>query len=125
MITKRSFIDRIFPINWQLTNPEGVGVWFECPQISKLLLPSEVEKDAIERNIKYNGEILNYSKTTCYSEIFLNDKVKAIGVFYTDNCQDTVAIQAYAEKYHLPLVHLSLQKLRENAGLAISSESKL
>ena len=125
MITKRSFIDRIFPINWQLTNPEGVGVWFECPQISKLLLPSEVEKDAIERNIKYNGEILNYSKTTCYSEIFLNDKVKAIGVFYTDNCQDTVAIQKKKKKYHLPLVHLSLQKLRENAGLAISSESKL
>lgn len=124
-ITKREFVERLFPTTWQLTTPEENGVFFEVPEVSKILLPKDLEQTAIENNIKQNGEILNYSNFLSYSEIFLNSKAKAIGAFYTDECQDTTAIQAYAEKYHLPLVHLSLQKLRENAGLPISTEAKL
>lgn len=125
LITKRDFIDNVFPTKWQLPNPEGISVWMEYPQVSKLILPTDLEKEAIDRNVKYNGEILNYSKFLGYSEIFLNDKAKVIGAFYTDECQDTTTIQAYAKKYNLPLVHLSLQKLRENAGLSVFPEPKL
>lgn len=125
MATKELFVERLFPTTWQIPNPEGNSVWYEFPKVSKLLLPEDMEREAIEHNQKYNGEVLNYSKSACYSEIFLNSKAKAIGVFYTDECQDTTAIEAYAEKYHLPLIHLSLQKLRENAGMSVSSEAKL
>ncbi len=114
--SKDEFIDRGFPITWQISNPVGVSVWYEYEQISKLILPDDLEREAIQKNIRLNGEPLNFSRMS-YSEIFLNSNAKAIGAFYTDDCKDITAIQAYATKYQLPLIHLSLQKLRENAGL--------
>ncbi len=121
-VDKNEFVERLFPRRWQVTNPDGIGVWFEEARISKLVLPNDLEKEANARNIAKNGEILNYSKQKCYSEIYFNSKVRAIGVFYTDECKDISAIKAYAEKYNLPLIHLSLQILRKNVGLLPKAE---
>ncbi len=117
MVTKDEFVRHLFPDSWQVTNPEKRCVWFENSKISRTLLPKDLEIGANAHNIAVNGEVLNYSKSKCYSEIFFNHKVKVIGAFYTDDCKDTSAIEAYAAKYNLPLVHLSLTKLRRNVGL--------
>ncbi len=124
MVTKDEFVRRLFPITWQVTNPNGVGVWFENEKNSRSLLPVDLEIGANAHNIAVNGELLNYSVSKCYSEIFFNHKVKVIGAFYTDDCKDTSAIEAYAAKYNLPLVYLSLTKLRRNVGLLPLDEKK-
>lgn len=125
VVTKRQFLERFAISRWQLPTPEEKSsVWFEATNISKLLLPNDMERDAIAHNLSVNGEFLNYTKMPCYSEIFLNSKARVIGAFYTDDCKDIGPIQEYASKYHLPLVHLSLQKLRENAGLPPLEEKK-
>ena len=94
-----------------------MDIFYENPNISKISLPEDLEKEAIARNAAYNGEILNYKNTTAYSEIYLNNNAKAIGVFYTDDCLNIAEIIKYAQKYNLPLVHLSLKKLRAQANL--------
>lgn len=123
-VDKNEFVERLFPDRWQVTDPSGIGVWFEEPRVSKLLLPTDLERETIAHNVRINGEALNYSKYTGYSEIYLNSKAKAIGVFYTDECKNVDEITAYAQKYNLPLIHLSLEKLRENAGLPPKAEKK-
>lgn len=47
-----------------------------------------------------------------YTEIFLNNKAQSCGVFYTDDCKNIQEVIEYAKKYNLPVIHLSLQKLR-------------
>lgn len=113
-LNKKEFVERNLPITWQLTPS---GVFYEEPQISKLILPSELEKIGIANNLVHNPELLNYSVLYAYTEILLNSKAKVIGAFYTDNCPNIEEISAYAKKYNLPLVHLSLSELRKRAGL--------
>jgi len=115
--SKKEFIDRGLPISWQITNPNGNNIFYENPNISKITLPEDIEKEAIARNAAHNGEILNYEKAIIYSEIYLNSNAKAIGVFYTDDCPNIDKIKEYAQKYNFPLVNLSLKKLRVNANL--------
>ena len=113
-VDKETFIERNLPLNWQLTDNK---VFYENPKISKLILPGYLETSGIAKNIIYNQEPLNYTNYCAYTEIYLNNKAQAIGVFYTDACQNIDEIKAYAQKYNLPLIHLSLIKLRTNANL--------
>lgn len=112
--TKEMFIDQDFPLECQVT-PNQTS--FSISQLSKLILPTDLEKISIANNLVYNHELLNYSYYQAHTELFLNSKAKPIGVFYTDDCQDITEIKAYADKYNLPLIYLSLQELRVQAGL--------
>ena len=116
--TKRDFIERGCPSRWQLTNLEGNSVWYEYPQNSKIIMPQVLEDECQKGNVSKNGEILNYTKFEWYSEIYLNSNAKAVGVFYTDKCQNYDEVAAYAFKYNLPLVNISLTHQRELNGLA-------
>lgn len=115
VISEEQFIERDLPLNCQLTNN---NIFYEYPKISKLILPTDLEKNGIARNIVLNHELLNYTTFNGYTEILLNNKAKAIGVFYTDDCKNIEEVKAYAQKYNLPLIHLSLKELREQAGLS-------
>lgn len=110
--TKDEFIDRGCPGRWQLTDPSTTCVWYEEPTNSKIVMPEVIEKENIALNYKYNSEILKYDKNEIYSEVFLNNKAKAVGVFYTDKCKNVDEVIKYAEKYNLPLVNISLNKQR-------------
>lgn len=113
-LNKKKFIERDLPITWQLTSS---GIFYEDPQISKLILPKELEKYGISNNLIHNHELLNYNIFCAYTEILLNSKAKVIGVFYTDSCSNIKEISDYAKKYNLPLIYLSLSELRKRAGL--------
>lgn len=45
-----------------------------------------------------------------YSEIFLNNNARAIGVFYTNECQNIDEVRLYAETNNLPLVKINIKK---------------
>ncbi len=115
--SKKDFIKRGCPITWQLTNPKGISVWYEKYENSKLIMPNIIEKECKERSISRNGEILNNSEYFEYSEIYLNENAKAVGAFYTDATLNVELIKAYAEKYNLPLINISLTHQRELKGL--------
>lgn len=114
---KKQFIERGCPANWQLSNPNGISIWYEYERNSKLIMPNVFEKECKERNVSYNGEILNNTKSLNYSEIFLNENARPVGVFYTDECTNIEEVEAYAKKYNLPLINISLKKQRELKGM--------
>lgn len=111
---KEKFIDQNIPLDCQYT-PENMA--YEDPKISKLILPTDLEKTGIDNNLVYNHELLNYETFCAYTELVLNKKAQALGVFYTDDCPNIEEIKEYAKKYNLPLIHLSLQELRTKQGL--------
>lgn len=112
LVTKEDFLDRFLPTRMQLQHPEATSVFYEYEKNSKLVTPEEVEKVGINNNLKYNNnQPLTYDRSI-YTEIFLNSKAKTCGVFYTDDCKNIQEVIEYAEKYNLPVVHLSLKKLR-------------
>ena len=83
----------------QLQHPDKGSVFYETETNSKLVTPEEVEQIGIIKNLKYNNnQPLTYDMCL-YTEIFLNNKAK-------------VLVMEYAKKYNLPVIHLSLQKLR-------------
>lgn len=126
-VTKNSFVSNTHcsPSRWQLTNPNGYSFYYENEKNSKLIMPEKFEKICKKNNISLNGEMLNNSNGEFYSEIFLNAKAKPIGVFYTDDCSNYDEVEAYATKYGLPLVNISLKKQREIKGLpALSGVSR-
>ena len=113
-LTKTEFIENELPLKWQFTPS---NIFYEDPEISKLILPTDLEKNGIANNLVFNQELLNYQTHCAYTEILLNSNAQAIGVFYTDECQNVEEIKQYAKKYNLPLIHLSQQQLRTQAGL--------
>ena len=113
---KETFIERDFPTTWQLTKDSN-NVWYEFEENSKLIMPEFFEREAFLANVSCNGEMLNNNRHLCYSEIYLNDNAKAIGVFYTDDCKNIDEVMKYAEQYNLPVIHISLAKQRELNGL--------
>lgn len=126
-VNKNNFVSNISscPSRWQLTNPNGYCFYYENEKNSKLIMPEQFEKVCKKNNISLNGEMLNNSRGNFYSEIFLNAKAKPIGVFYTDDCLNYDEVEAYATKYGLPLVNISLKKQREIKGLpALSGVSR-
>jgi len=115
--SKNDFFERECPGKWQLPNPNETCIWYESYQNSKIIMPNVFEKICKENNISYNGEMLNNTKSLCYSEIYLNKNAYPVGVFYTDLCMNYDLVEAYAKKYNLPLINISLAKQREIKGL--------
>lgn len=112
IIIKDDFVDRGLPLGFQLPYPDKKNVFYEYENTSKLVMPEEVEKSGVSKNLKYNNnQPLTYDSCS-YTEIFLNNKAKASGVFYTDDCKNVQEVIEYGEKYNLPVIHLSLKKLR-------------
>ena len=83
-------------------------------------MPERIENECKNNNIRYDGEVLNYDEYLSYSEIFLKKDAKAIGVFYTDKCQNIEEIEKYTKEHNLPLVNISLIKQRGLKKLQIS-----
>ncbi len=103
VITKREFIDREMPDTWQCYERAGSRrgirdygervygmedgyVWFEEPNVSKLLLPSTILERTKERNMKFYGSTLG-EKCTLYNEIFFSKTdipLKAKAMFALD-----------------------------------------
>ena len=115
--TKAEFIQNFCDCKQQLTNPDGLGYWYEYSKNSKLMMPEMVEKQTQAYNIEANGEILSYYNNLCYSEIFLNNKAKACGAFYADDCNRYEDIKAYADAHNLPLIKISLEEQRTLKGM--------
>ena len=112
IVTKEEFLDNDLLMGTQLQHPDKGSVFYETETNSKLVTPEEVEQIGIIKNLKYNNnQPLTYDMCL-YTEIFLNNKAKVLGVFYTDDCKNKQEVMEYAKKYNLPVIHLSLQKLR-------------
>ncbi len=98
---KDKFIDEGCSCHEQLTNLDGDSVWYENPYNSKLIMPKDFEEEC-----KINSQNTKF----LYSEIYLNDKARAIGVFYTDKCENVDDVNVYAVYNNLPLVKIINQK---------------
>ena len=96
-ITKREFIENGCQSRCQLTNPNGETIMYECPYNSKIVLPDAFEDECRDK--------ISRGQFT-YSEIYLNSNAKAIGVFYTSECDNIEEVRAYAERNNLPLIKL-------------------
>lgn len=122
----KTYVGRECPTSWQMIKTDGLNVWYEFEENCKLIMPQQVEKACLEANIRRYGDILRDERSICYSEIYLNNKAKAIGVFYTDECKNIEEVREYALKYNLPLVNISRKRQRELRGMAdISGKRKL
>jgi len=117
-VDNKAFIERDLPLSWQLTTS---NIFYEEPKVSRILLPTELEKIAIANNLVHNQELLNYTNYQAYTEILLNYRARPIGVFYADNCQNIEEVKAYAKRHGLPLIHLSLSELRTQVGLSATA----
>lgn len=94
-VTKEEFIDRDLPKNWQYPSTGDYAIFYEEPEVSKLLTPERIEQEVLNNNM------------ACYSEIVLLGSLKPVGVFYTDCCENVEMVKMYAEKCGLPLVHIT------------------
>ena len=94
-ISKDEYIDRDLLKNWQYPSTEDNTLFYEFENVSKILLPQDIESSVLEGGI------------VTYSEIVLTGNVHPIGVFYTDKCKDIEKAKQYAEKYNLPLIHIT------------------
>lgn len=123
--TKDEFIDRGLPDTWQcfeksggalrITGGEYVDepyVWFECPSISKLILPSKMEKTTIERNIQYRGSALGES-STCYNEIYFTKTdvpIKVVGMFVLQE-EELETVSQFMQENHIDLPLVEVDRL--------------
>ena len=98
---KEEFIERGCPSRWQLTCLDGNAVYYENPLNCKLIMPNVFENDCIE---KINNNDFHYS------EIFLNEKARPIGVFYTSDCENIEEVELYAQRYNLPLIKIDIKE---------------
>ena len=94
-ISKDEYIDRDLLKNWQYPSTEDNTLFYEFENVSKILLPQDIESSVLEGGI------------VTYSEIVLTGNVHPIGVFYTDKCKNIEKAKQYAEKYNLPLIHIT------------------
>ena len=94
-ISKDEYIDRDLLKNWQYPSTEDNTLFYEFENVSKILLPQDIESSVLEGGI------------VTYSEIVLTGNVHPIGVFYTDKCKDIEKAKQYAEKYNLELIHIT------------------
>ena len=108
VINKDLFFERECPNSWQYTNVEGeTSIFYEYARNSKIIMPQIFEKETLSNNTLENGQIRTDGRSINYSEIFLNDKAKAKGVFYIDECQNVNEVASFAQKYELPLIHIT------------------
>ena len=94
-ISKDEYIERDFLKNWQYPSAEDNTLFYEFENVSKILLPEDIESFVLMGGI------------VTYSEIVLTGNVRPTGVFYTDKCKDIEKAKEYAEKYNLPLIHIT------------------
>ena len=82
--SKEEFFDRDMPRTWQFAEDvgdKGEKVWYENARVSKLILPTTMEKEMIDNNIRSNG----YEE---YTEIFMSkgkngENIPVQELFYT------------------------------------------
>lgn len=82
--SKEEFFDRDMPREWQFAEDvgdKGEKVWYENARVSKLILPTTMEKEMIDNNISSNG----YKE---YTEIFMSkgkngENIQVQELFYT------------------------------------------
>ena len=101
VINKKKFFDMVCPSRWQLTKQDGSTVYYECPRNSKIIMPSLFEQQCLDRIRKGKFQ---------YSEFFLNEHARALGVFYTSDCKNIEEVQEYAGMHNLPLVFIPTQE---------------
>ena len=94
-ISKDEYIDRDLLKNWQYPSTEDNTLFYEFENVSKILLSQDIKSSVLEGGI------------VTYSEIVLTGNVHPTGVFYTDKCKDIEKAKQYAEKYNLPLIHIT------------------
>ena len=82
--SKEEFFDRDMPREWQFAEDvgdKGEKVWYENARVSKLILPTTMEKEMIENNIHNDG-------FRAYTEIFMSkgkngENIPVQELFYT------------------------------------------
>ena len=93
VINKEKFYDREIPVGWQFAEYAGTDkdkVFYEYPRVSKLILPTTMEREMIEKNIETRKNIGSKFDYRGYTEIFMvkgknGEKIPIQELFYTDN----------------------------------------
>lgn len=124
-MTEYEFINRELPSSWQAYEKVGdIYVWYETNQLSKLILPWNIEKQMVETSEKYYGGAL--SEHNRYSEIFMQSNkgpLKSKGMFYKNEL-GLEKIQEHNIK-DTPIVEIDLNTYRELNGLPPIENSKV
>ena len=124
VIDKAYFVKKDMPIAWQFAESADLSdrkIFYENPEISKLVLPSNIEKEMINENLSFNGEILKYSKKRFFSEIFLKkniDKIEVPAVLYTEGYYNKKLENVIDDKNFNPIeLKININNLRVQNGL--------
>lgn len=91
VINKEKFFDCEIPIGWQFAEKAGNEndrVYYETPKVSKLILPTTMEKEMIEKNLKVKNDRKDIEYKG-YTEVFMvkgknNEEIPMQAMFYTD-----------------------------------------
>jgi len=125
VISKEKFFDDEMPTSWQFAEELGYvdsKIFYEEPRISKLILPTTMENEIIETNLKINGEYLNYTKAPCYSEIFIinNEHDLNVPAMFSLNgkAQEKVGALQKEEGFPNICINLDINDARKMHGLA-------
>lgn len=110
-----------YTLNWN----DGDEAFYTKPPI---MLPEEIEKISIEQTVDANGEMLNYDKTSIYSEIVVDD-YEIEGVYYVsygekELAKDYESAKKIADQRNLPLREIDISKCREKQGLEPLTEGQ-
>lgn len=90
VVDKEYFLDKNMPVNWQFAEEadENRKIFYENPEISKIILPQILEREVIKSNLEVNPEILNYTRKKVHSEIFVKKAIDVLdipAIFYFSN----------------------------------------
>lgn len=111
VISQEEFYDRGIPIGWQFAETAGDGknrVFYEYPKISKLILPTTMEKEMLENNLSIKEKNGNAQEYRAYTEIFMvrgknDESIPVQEMFFTDEKGRTRA-EAINMGYHPILI---------------------
>ena len=92
VIDKKRLLERGIPVGWQFAEAAGDSdnrVFYEYSKISKLILPTTMEKEMIENNLSFRGKFEGANNYRGYTEVFMvkgenGEKIPIQELFFTD-----------------------------------------
>lgn len=116
-ISQEEFFERGICVNWQFAENSGSGknkVYYENPKISKLILPTTMEKEMLNKNIAVRAKNAKGAEFIGYTEIYMvkgenNQEIPIQEMFYTNENGKAKAMKKALEgNYHPILIDPSL-----------------
>lgn len=120
IISRDKFIENNFVSSWQFYEKVGEDcVYYENPNLSKFVLPWDIETEMINVNTKHYGDPLPVDHHGFYSEIFMQKGSTPIAMFAKN---EAGLISIKDSNNSLPIIYIDINVYREKNGLMTKNE---